>query len=312
MKHNIIAIVGPTASGKTALSIHLAQELGAEIVSFDSMQVYRYMDIGTAKPTQEEMAGIPHHMIDIAEPSEDFSVSRYVNQSDAIVEGILSRGKPVILVGGTGLYVDSLVAGREFAPFPETGLREKLTEKVEKEGIMPLYEELCRIDPEAGAAIHPSNHKRVIRAMEVYLETGKTISRHNQETREKPAKYTPLWIGLDYVNRDALYSRINRRVDQMFADGLVEEVRSLLARGIPAEATAMQAIGYKELVSHLRGETTVDEAKEAIALASRRYAKRQRTWFRRNEAVHWIELPDEPTKEKIFSSARQILTEFSD
>ena len=312
MKHNIIAIVGPTASGKTALSIHLAQELGAEIVSFDSMQVYRYMDIGTAKPTQEEMAGIPHHMIDIAEPSEDFSVSRYVNQSDAIVEDILSRGKPVILVGGTGLYVDSLVAGREFAPFPETGLREKLTEKVAKEGIIPLYEELCRIDPEAGAAIHPSNHKRVIRAMEVYLETGKTISRHNQETREKPAKYTPLWIGLDYVNRDALYSRINRRVDQMFADGLVEEVRSLLARGIPAEATVMQAIGYKELVSHLQGASTEEEAKEAIALASRRYAKRQRTWFRRNEAVHWIELPDEPTKDKIFSSARQILTEFSD
>ena len=180
-------------------------------------------------------------------------------------------------------------------------------DKAEKEGILPLYEALCLIDPEAGAAIHPSNHKRVIRAMEVYLETGKTISQHNRESREKPPKYQPLWIGLDYVNREALYSRINRRVEKMFAEGLVQEVQGLLAQGIPAEATAMQAIGYKELVSHLRGETTEDEAKEAIALASRRYAKRQRTWFRRNEAVHWLELPDRPNLDEIFLSARQIL-----
>lgn len=312
MKHNIIAIVGPTASGKTALSVRLAQELGAEIVSFDSMQVYRYMDIGTAKPTEEEMAGILHHMLDVAEPTEDFSVSRYVNQADPIVQDILARGKPVILVGGTGLYVDSLVAGREFAPFPETGLREELMDKAEKEGILPLYEALSLIDPEAAAAIHPSNHKRVIRAMEVYLETGKTISQHNRETREKPPKYRPLWIGLDYVNREALYSRINRRVDKMFSDGLVQEVQALLARGIPAEATAMQAIGYKELVSHLRGEATETEAKDAIALASRRYAKRQRTWFRRNEAIHWLELPNEPKIEEIFHSARQIARDSSE
>ncbi len=311
MKHNIIAIVGPTASGKTALSVRLAQELGAEIVSFDSMQVYRYMDIGTAKPTEEEMAGILHHMLDVAEPTEDFSVSRYVNQADPIVQDILARGNPVILVGGTGLYVDSLVAGREFAPFPETGLREELMDKAEKEGILPLYEALSLIDPEAAAAIHPSNHKRVIRAMEVYLETGKTISQHNRETREKPPKYRPLWIGLDYVNREALYSRINRRVDKMFSDGLVQEVQALLARGIPAEATAMQAIGYKELVSHLRGEATETEAKDAIALASRRYAKRQRTWFRRNEAIHWLELPNEPKIEEIFHSARQIARDSS-
>ena len=307
MNHNIIAIVGPTASGKTALSVRLAQELGGEIVSFDSMQLYRGMDIGTATPTQEEMAGIPHHMINVADPTEAYSVSRYVNQADPIMQELLASGKPVILVGGTGLYVDSLVAGREFAPFPETGLREELMDKAEKEGILPLYEALCLIDPEAGAAIHPSNHKRVIRAMEVYLETGKTISQHNRESREKPPKYQPLWIGLDYVNREALYSRINRRVEKMFAEGLVQEVQGLLAQGIPAEATAMQAIGYKELVSHLRGETTEDEAKEAIALASRRYAKRQRTWFRRNEAVHWLELPDRPNLDEIFLSARQIL-----
>lgn len=307
MNHNIIAIVGPTASGKTALSVRLAQELGGEIVSFDSMQLYRGMDIGTATPTQEEMAGVPHHMINIADPAEAYSVSRYVNQADPIIQELLASGKPVILVGGTGLYVDSLVAGREFAPFPETGLREELMDKAEKEGILPLYEALCLIDPEAGAAIHPSNHKRVIRAMEVYLETGKTISQHNRESREKPPKYQPLWIGLDYVNREALYSRINRRVEKMFAEGLVQEVQGLLEQGIPAEATAMQAIGYKELVSHLRGETTEDEAKEAIALASRRYAKRQRTWFRRNEAVHWLELPDEPNLDEIFLSARQIL-----
>ena len=290
----MLCIVGPTATGKTRLSVALAQRLGAEIVSCDSMQLYRGMDVGTAKPTAQEMGGVPHHMIDCLDPREEFSVSRYVELADRCVQDILARGKPVIVVGGTGLYVDSLVAGREFAPFPQTGRREALTARAEKEGIEPLMQELRAVDPEAAESIHPSNQKRVIRALEVYLETGKTITQHNRETRSRPPKYRPVWIGLDYVNRSALYARIDARVDEMFAQGLVDEVRRLLEGGVPERATSMQAIGYKELTAFLRGEGTEDAAREQIKLASRRYAKRQRTWFRRNPAVHWIEMPDTP------------------
>lgn len=307
--NRMIAIVGPTASGKTRLSVQLAEHLDAEIVSFDSMQVYRGMDVGTAKPTMEERRGIVHHMMDVAEPSEDYSVSRYVNQADAVVQEILSRGKSVILVGGTGLYVDSLVAGREFAPFPQTGLREELTKIAEEQGISVLVERLRAVDPEAAESIHPSNHKRVIRALEVYLETGKTITEHNRETQSIPPKYAPLWIGLDYVNRAALYARIDKRVEEMFAQGLLDEVRRLLDSGIPASATAMQAIGYKEAVAHLRGEASEAEAVAAIQLATRHYAKRQRTWFRRNEKVHWLELEDSPDFDEVFSRSLRLLTD---
>lgn len=290
----MLCIVGPTATGKTRLSVALAQRLGAEIVSCDSMQLYRGMDVGTAKPTAQEMGGVPHHMISCLDPREEFSVSRYVELADRCVQDILARGKPVIVVGGTGLYVDSLVAGREFAPFPQTGRREALTARAEKEGIEPLMRELRAVDPEAAESIHPSNQKRVIRALEVYLETGKTITQHNRETRSRPPKYRPVWIGLDYVNRSALYARIDARVDEMFAQGLVDEVRRLLEGGVPERATSMQAIGYKELTAFLRGEGTEDAAREQIKLASRRYAKRQRTWFRRNPEVHWIDMPDTP------------------
>ena len=307
--NRMIAIVGPTASGKTRLSVQLAEHLDAEIVSFDSMQVYRGMDVGTAKPTMEERRGIVHHMMDVAEPSEDYSVSRYVNQADAVVQEILSRGKSVILVGGTGLYVDSLVAGREFAPFPQTGLREELTKIAEEQGISVLVERLRAVDPEAAESIHPSNQKRVIRALEVYLETGKTITEHNRETQSIPPKYAPVWIGLDYVNRAALYARIDKRVEEMFAQGLLDEVRRLLDSGIPASATAMQAIGYKEAVAHLRGEASEAEAVAAIQLATRHYAKRQRTWFRRNEKVHWLELEDSPDFDEVFSRVLPLLTD---
>lgn len=290
----MLCIVGPTATGKTRLSVALAQRLGAEIVSCDSMQLYRGMDVGTAKPTAQETGGVPHHMISCVDPREEFSVSRYVELADRCVQDIFARGKPVIVVGGTGLYVDSLVAGREFAPFPQTGRRGELAARAEKEGIEPLMEQLRAVDPEAAESIHPSNQKRVIRALEVYLETGKTITQHNRETRSRPPKYRPVWIGLDYVNRSALYARIDARVDEMFAQGLVDEVRRLLDGGVPERATSMQAIGYKELTAFLRGEGTEDAAREQIKLASRRYAKRQRTWFRRNPEVHWIDMPDTP------------------
>lgn len=301
----MLCIVGPTATGKTRLSVALAQRLGAEIVSCDSMQLYRGMDVGTAKPTAQETGGVRHHMIDCLDPREEFSVSRYVELADRCVQDILARGKPVIVVGGTGLYVDSLVAGREFAPFPQTGRREALTARAEKEGIEPLMQELRAVDPEAAESIHPSNQKRVIRALEVYLETGKTITQHNRETRSRPPKYRPVWIGLDYVNRSALYARIDARVDEMFAQGLVDEVRRLLEGGVPERATSMQAIGYKELTAFLRGEGTEDAAREQIKLASRRYAKRQRTWFRRNPAVHWIEMPDTPDFGAVLEEAMQ-------
>lgn len=307
----ILCIVGPTAVGKTRLSVALAQSCGAEIVSFDSMQVYRGMDIGTAKPTSAERGGVRHHMLDVADPTEPFSVSRYVELADVCVRDILRRGRPVILVGGTGLYIDSLIAGRDFAPLPSTGCREALEERVAREGIEPIYRELAAVDPEAAERIHPANHKRVIRALEVYLESGVTISEHNRRTQAMPPKYSPVWIGLDYVNRDALYRRIDRRVEEMFEQGLVDEVRRLLEDGVPPQATSLQAIGYKELVDHLSGRGTKEEAMERIQLASRRYAKRQRTWFRRNEAVSWLELPDEPNFEEIYSACRPLAPNFA-
>jgi len=306
----ILCIVGPTASGKTSLSVALAQAFGAEIVSFDSMQVYRGMDIGTAKPTMDERGGIRHHMFDVAEPNESFSVSRYVAMADACVQDILSRGKPVILVGGTGLYVDSLVAGREFAPFPSTGVRERLNERVKAEGIEPIYRELQEIDPEAAAVIHTANTKRVMRALSVNLETGTTISEHNRRSKLQRPKYEPLWIGLDYANRQTLYDRIDLRVEMMFEQGLEQEVRTLLESGIAPDATSMQAIGYKELTQYLAGEGTLAQAKESIQLASRHYAKRQRTWFYRNEKVNWITIPDGADFDDIFYQARRIATTF--
>ncbi len=288
MHNPIICVVGPTASGKTKMAIELAKAYHGEVLSCDSMQIYRRMDIGTAKPTKEEMEGIPHHMIDVAEPDESFSVSRYVEMADPILRDILSRGKRCIICGGTGLYVDSLIAGRTFAPMPETGKRQELERLAEAEGIEAVMDILRRYDPESAARIEPANKKRVIRAAEVFLETGKTITQHNLETQAVPPKYDPLWIGLDFTDRAELYARIDRRVDLMVQDGLLPEIERLLAEGIPASATSLQAIGYKEPMAALRGEITMAEAVEKIKMESRRYAKRQLTWFRRNGKIHWI------------------------
>ena len=307
MKHKLIAIVGPTASGKTRLSVELAKELGGEIISFDSMQIYRGMDIGTAKPTMEERQGIVHHMLDIADPREDYSVSRFVEEADKLLQELLSQGKTVILVGGTGLYIDSLMKGLEFAPLPESGVRQELTRIAQEQGIEVLMDKLRAVDPESAERIHPSNQKRVIRALEIYLESGKTMTQHNLETQQRPPKYEPLWIGLDYVNREALYARINRRVDLMVEQGLLEELQRLLAQGIPENATSMQAIGYKELMGYIRGECSLEEAKELLKQSSRRYAKRQRTWFRRNPKIHWFLLEDEPNFEALFRSCLPLI-----
>ena len=305
--NNIICIAGPTASGKTALAVELAKITNGEVVSCDSMQIYRRMDIGTAKPTKEEMQGIPHHMIDVCEPDEDFSVSRYCEMATPIVDDIIARGKTAIIAGGTGLYMDSLIKGNTFAPFPSTGMREKLEAQADSEGMDAMIALLQSIDPEAAQRIH--DRKRIIRALEVYYETGETITEHNRRTQAIPPRYSPLWLGLDFADRQELYSRIDLRVDIMLEQGLVEEIRTLLASGIPAKFTAMQAIGYKEFVAALEGIGTIEEAAEEVKKSSRHYAKRQLTWFRRNKEMHWLTRQADQSTDKIIEDARRILSE---
>ena len=306
----IITIAGPTASGKTALSILLAKEMDGEIVSCDSMQVYKDMDIGTAKPTPEEQQGIPHHMLSVAEPWEDFSVSRYCAMADPIVEDILRRGKSPIIVGGTGLYMDALIRGNAFAPCPSTGRREELEALAASQGIEAVIERLRAVDPGSAARLHPSDQKRIIRAMEVYLETGMTITEHNRKTQEIPPKYHPIRFALADRQRQTLYDRIDRRVDAMVEAGLIEEIQGLLARGIPEKCTAMQAIGYKEFVAALHGACSLEEAAGQVKQSSRRYAKRQLTWFRRNPENIWLIREDGQTSMEILDSARQYLRDF--
>ena len=306
--NNIICIAGPTASGKTALAVELAKELGGEVVSCDSMQVYRRMDIGTAKPSVEEQQGIPHHMIDVADPNEDFSVSRYCAMAAPIVDDIIARGKTAIIAGGTGLYMDSLIRGNDFAPFPSTGMREKLEAQAAEMGMDYMRAELQRIDPEAAERIH--DRKRLIRALEVYYETGETITAHNRKTQAIAPRYQPLWLGLDFADRAELYSRIDLRVEIMLQQGLVKEIEELIASGIDPKATAMQAIGYKEFVDALEGKITIAEAAAQVQQSSRRYAKRQLTWFRRNHAMHWLTRQPGDTANKILAQARQVLHDY--
>lgn len=308
--NNIICIAGPTASGKTALAATLAKELNGEVVSCDSMQVYRRMDIGTAKPTLEEMQGIPHHMIDVAEPWEDFSVSRYCEMAAPIVDDIISRGKTAVIAGGTGLYMDALIRGNAFAPFPATGVRERLEAQADAEGMEAMLSRLRAVDPDAARRLHLSDRKRILRALEVYLETGETITEHNRKTQAVPPRYSPLWLGLDFARRGELYRRIDLRVGLMLEQGLVEEIRGLLAEGIPERATAMQAIGYKEFVDALDGRCTIEEAADQVRQSSRRYAKRQLTWFRRNKAIHWLIRDTGDTGREILENARRIVSDF--
>ena len=308
--NNIICIVGPTASGKSALAVELAKEYHGEVVSCDSMQVYRRMDIGTAKPTREEMQGIPHHMIDVAEPDEDFSVSRYCRLATPIVDDIVSRGKTAIIVGGTGLYMDSLIRGNDFAPFPSTGQRERLEAQADTAGMDAMLEWLRSVDPEAAARLHPSDRKRIIRALEVYLETGETITAHNRRTQILPPRYAPLWLGVDFAERAELYRSIEQRVDRMLELGLVEEIKDLLASGVPEPATSMQAIGYKEFVSALDCRCTIEEATADVKQASRHYAKRQLTWFRRNREINWLIRRAGQSQAEIFDAARQLCRGF--
>ena len=307
--NRIICIAGPTASGKTALAVELANLYDGEVVSCDSMQIYKGMDIGTAKPTPEEMQGIPHHMLDVAEPDVDFSVSRYCEMADPILQDILARGKTAIIAGGTGLYMDALIRGNDFAPFPSTGRREELEALAEREGIEAIIEQLRAVDPEA-LDRSQGNPRRIIRAMEVYLETGETITAHNLRTQSIPPKYNPIWFGLEDENRQDLYDRIDRRVDIMLEQGLIREIENLLSSGISPKCTAMQAIGYKEFLAALEGQCSIDEAAGQVKQSSRRYAKRQLTWFRRNPAMVWLRRSPGETTPEIVAKARPFLRDF--
>ncbi len=311
MPPKILVIVGPTASGKTRMAVELAQRHNGEVISADSMQIYRTMDIGTAKPTQEEMGGIPHHMIDVADPEEDFSVARYVEMAAQCVDDVLARGKLPIVAGGTGLYIDSLLSGRTFAPFsPDSALRGELERELAEKGGQAMLEALAQVDPEAAQRLHPNDHKRIIRALEVYRSTGKTITQHNRETRAIPPRYDALTIGLAFQDRQAMWRRIDQRVDEMVAAGLEDEVRRLLTSGISPKCTAMQAIGYKEFTQALSGEMTWQEAADVVKLRSRQYAKRQLTWFGRNPNTRWVRWDDPPEFEQGRRASTEYMEEF--
>jgi len=306
--NNIICVAGPTASGKTALAVELAKMCGGEVVSCDSMQVYKRMTIGTAKPVPEEMDGIVHHMIDVAEPEEDFSVSKYCEMATPIVDEIIARGKTAIIAGGTGLYMDSLIKGNDFAPFPATGHRERLEAQMAEQGLESLISQLRTVDPDALERAQ-NNPRRIIRALEVFYETGETITAHNLRTQAIPPRYDPLWIGLDFDPRAELYRRIDLRVSIMLEQGLVQEIQDLLASGISAKATAMQAIGYKEFIDALEGRISIEEAADMVRQSSRRYAKRQLTWFKRNKNIHWLTRKPGDDPKEIIEKARQLLAE---
>ncbi len=301
----VVVICGPTASGKTALGVALAKALNGEVVGADSMQLYRGMDIGTAKPTVEEMDGVPHHMIDVADPGEDFSVARYVDMATPIVEDILRRGRVPLVVGGTGLYIDNLLAGRQFAAFSGEKRRE-LEERCRAEGLDKLYAELGRVDPQRQAQLHPNDQKRVLRALEIYYETGQPMSLWDAQTQTQPPRFRGVRVALNSAQRQDLWERIDRRVDEMMARGLAGEVKALLDRGVPPTATAMQAIGYKELARAVTGGGDLTQAAQEVKLRSRQYAKRQLSWFRRHGDTHWIQWEKEPN----FSTALQDSTAF--
>jgi len=301
--------MGPTATGKTAMGVALAKRYGGEVVSVDSMQIYRGMSVGTAAPSPEETEGIPHHMIAVADPGEQWSVSRYAAAADECVQDILRRGRLPILVGGTGLYFAALLRGTSFAAGQSgTAVRQALEQRMAQEGGEALLTLLRQVDPETAARLHPNDEKRIIRALEVWQETGETISEHDRRTREAPPRYRAVSLALTFSDRSDLYRRIDDRVDRMVEKGLLQEVRELLALGLPPTATAWQAIGYKQFLPVARGKGTVEEAVAEIKLRSRQYAKRQLTWLRRDPTLHWIFWEKEPNFPAGLQKATEILT----
>lgn len=288
-KPKILCVVGPTASGKTDYAVELALKCGGEVVSCDSMQIYKHMDIGTAKPTADEMKGVKHHMIDIIEPNESFSVARFSEMARECIDDILLRGKTPVLCGGTGLYFDSTINNINFIQMDtDEEYRKDLESAAKVFGNEYVYKILKRVDEESAESIHPNNLKRVIRALEIYKTTGKKKSELDKEQLSEPL-YEPEITGLMH-DREVLYDRINKRVDIMMEKGLVDEVSDLIKIGIDTDATSMQAIGYKEIIEYLDGKTSLSDAVDKIKRESRRYAKRQLTWFKRNKKIHWINI----------------------
>lgn len=310
-KIKILAIVGPTASGKTSISIELAKRLGGEIISCDSMQIYRRMDIGTAKPTEEEKCGVPHHLIDAVEPSDAFSCADYVTMAGEAVKEIAARGKLPILCGGTGLYLDRFLCGEMEETHADEDLRASLFAYAESEGIEALHARLREVDPESADAIHPNNVKRVVRALEIYEQTGIPKSEFDRRSQVVESPYEATVIGLFYPRREVLYERINRRVDSMLADGLLEETKRLLDEGVfEVNLTAAQAIGYKELLGYLGGSETLTEAAENLKTATRRYAKRQITWFSAKPYVEWVEMEKDGELRSLDDVCEEIVSRF--
>lgn len=302
----LAVIAGPTASGKTALAVEMARRLNGEVVSADSMQIYREMRIGTARPTEAEMGGIPHHLVGHLPMTQAYSVAQYVQDAKAAIADIHARGRLPIVAGGTGLYISSLVNGIEFTDTPrDEALVERLNRKAQEEGGEALLRELAVFDPESAARLHPNNLGRIVRAMEIYYSTGITMTEQLVRSRENAPGWRLAMIGITYRDRAALYDRINRRVTVMMEEGLEAETRDILAR--PGGKTALQAIGYKELFPYIQGMCTREEALENLRRATRRYAKRQLTWFRRDERIHWLEADVFPSRDALNDEAERIL-----
>ena len=299
----VLAVVGPTASGKTALAVELALALDGEVVSADSMQIYRGMDIASAKPTKAEMRGVPHHMMDFLDPETPYSVAAYVQEAAACIRDIAVRGKTVIVAGGTGLYIDSLLSGTAFVETPsDPALRRLLEAQYDAEGGEALLQRLAGVDRETASRLHANDKKRIVRALEVHAQTGLPPAQLAAASHSAPSPYKPVYIGLAFQDRAVLYERIDRRVDAMLRAGLLDEARAFFAKHA---ATAAQAIGYKELKPYLDGRVPLETAVESLKRATRRYAKRQLTWFRRNEAIHWI-YPDACPPEDLRAEALEI------
>lgn len=297
-KPSLLVIVGPTASGKTALAVECAKKFDGEIISADSMQIYKGMSIATAKPTEEEMQGIPYYLIDFADVTSQYSVAQFVADAEKCCRDILSRGKLPILAGGTGLYVDSFVNNISFSEADgDEALRKRISDELNAVGAEKMLEKLSQLDPEYAAKLHPNNKKRIIRAFEIYTLTGKTPTEAAALSRKEPSRYNCCFVGINYKSREILYDRINRRVDLMMANGLLEEAK--IYYDLPKKSTASQAIGYKELKPYFDGEISLEQAVENLKIGTRHYAKRQLTWFRRNESIKWF-YPDEGTKDEFF------------
>ncbi|MBO5290001.1 MAG: tRNA (adenosine(37)-N6)-dimethylallyltransferase MiaA [Clostridia bacterium] len=308
MKKKAIVIVGATASGKTGLGVYVARKFNGEVISADSMQIYKGMSIATAKPTIEEMQGVPHHLIDFLPVTEKYSVSAYCNDAKTVFDDVISRGKLPVIVGGTGLYIDSFLSNTQFLDNAGSDtVRETLKKEFEIKGIEKLYEELCEVDPEAARNIHPNNTVRVLRALEVYRATGKTLTEQNLLSHNVESDIEPLYIAIGYRDREILYDRINKRVDIMLENGLLDEAKDFFKMN--PSVTAFKAIGCKELKPYIDGVADLDICVDNLKRETRRYAKRQLTWFKRNNKIHWL-YADNKDRDTIYNEAEALIKEF--